>query len=108
METWTGRRGTLGLGDAGRALDAARAGGWGWSCVVGRRDDAAVRLTCAVNLTAELQVRDAGEGLDALEQARCERPDLVLTDVKKPSLAGFQLARLSRRARARRGAGGFG
>jgi DNA-binding response OmpR family regulator len=90
-------------------LDAAGDGGWGWSCVVDRRDDAAVRLTCAVNLTAEgLQGREAGEGLDALEQARCERPDLVLTDVKKPSLAGFQLARLSCRARARSGASGFG
>jgi hypothetical protein len=33
---------------------------------------------------------------------------VVLTDVKKPSLAGFQLARLSRRARARSGVGGFG
>jgi CheY-like chemotaxis protein len=69
-----------------------------------------VRLTGAVNLTAEgLQVREAGEGLDALDQApRCEGPDLVLTDVKKPSLAGFQLARLGRRAGARSGASGFG
>jgi uncharacterized integral membrane protein len=68
-----------------------------------------VRVTGAVNLTAEgLQVREAGEGLDALDQARCEGPDLVLTDVKKLGLAGFQLARLGRRAGARSGASGFG
>ena len=107
MESWTGRRGTIGPRDAGRPLDAARDGGWGSSCVVDRRD--AVRVTGAVNLTAEgLQVREAGEGLDALDQARCEGPDLVLTDVKKLGLAGFQLARLGRRAGARSGASGFG
>ena len=56
-------------------------------------DDPAVRLLCAVNLTAEgLHVLEAEDGLDALEQARCERPDLVLTDVKMPGLDGFQLA----------------
>jgi CheY-like chemotaxis protein len=81
----------------------------GWSCVVDGCDDAAVRLICPGNPTADgLQVREAGEGLDALEQARCERPDLVLIDVRKPGLGRFQLARLSRRARARTGRSGFG
>jgi CheY-like chemotaxis protein len=67
-------------------------------------DDAGVRLVCAVNLEAEgLRVLEAAEGLDGLEQARCERPDLVLTDVKMPGLDGFQLAeRLRRDERTRR------
>jgi CheY-like chemotaxis protein len=101
METWTGRRGTIGPRDAVRPLDAARDGGWGSSCVVDRRD--AVRLTGAVNLTAEgLQVREAGEGLDALDQARCEGPDLVLTDVKKLGLGGPACSPRSSRTRSER------
>jgi CheY-like chemotaxis protein len=55
-------------------------------------DDASVRLVCAVNLAAEgLQVLEAADGLDALEQARRERPGLVLTDVAMPGLDGFEL-----------------
>jgi len=38
-----------------------------------------------------LLVLEAEDGLDALEQARCERPDLVLTDMTMPGLDGFQL-----------------
>jgi CheY-like chemotaxis protein len=48
-------------------------------------------------------VLEARDGLDALERARCERPDLVLTDVTMPGLDGFQLAeRLRRDERTRR------
>jgi len=61
-------------------------------------DDAAVRLVCAVNLEAEgLQVVEAADGNDALEQMRRERPDLVLTDVKMPGLDGFELVERLRR-----------
>ncbi|HEY6960866.1 MAG TPA: response regulator [Gaiellaceae bacterium] len=61
-------------------------------------DDAAVRLVCAVNLAAEgLRVLEAADGLDGLEQARRERPDLVVTDVKMPRLDGFGLAERMRR-----------
>jgi hypothetical protein len=48
METWAGLRWIIGPRDAGRALDAARDRGWAWSCVVHRRDDAAVLLAGAV------------------------------------------------------------
>jgi CheY-like chemotaxis protein len=37
-------------------------------------------------------VLEAADGLDALEQARRERPDLILTDVSMPRLDGFRLA----------------
>lgn len=56
-------------------------------------DDASLRLVCAVTLKADgLRVLEAAHGLDGLEQARCERPELVITDVKMPGLDGFQLA----------------
>jgi CheY-like chemotaxis protein len=35
---------------------------------------------------------EAADGLRGLEQARRQRPDLVLTDVRMPGLDGFQLA----------------
>ena len=56
-------------------------------------DDPTVRLVCAINLNSTgLDVLEAEHGLDGLEQARAELPDLVLTDVKMPGLDGFQLA----------------
>jgi CheY-like chemotaxis protein len=104
METCTPRRGAAGPLDAGRALDAAHARGGEAGRVLIVDDDASVRLICAVNLTAEgLHVLEAENGLDALEQARCEGPDLVVTDVKMPGIDGFQLAeRLHRDERTRR------
>jgi two-component system chemotaxis response regulator CheY len=61
-------------------------------------DDPAIRLLCAVNLSAEgLQVLEAEDGLAGLAQARREHPDLVLTDVKMPGLDGFQPAEALRR-----------
>lgn len=87
METSTQRREASGPPDAGRASD----GGAGRVLIVD--DDVSVRLVCAVNLQAEgLHVLEAADGLDALEQARRERPDLILTDVTMPRLDGFQLA----------------
>jgi CheY-like chemotaxis protein len=104
METWTQRRGPAAPRDAGRALDtgAAHDGEAGRVLVVD--DDPAVRLVCAVNLTAAgLQVLEATDGLDALAQARSGLPDLVLTDVKMPGIDGFQLAEgLRRDERTRR------
>jgi CheY-like chemotaxis protein len=89
---------------ADRARDAARGGDGAAGRVLIADDDAAVRLLCAINLTAEgLHVLEAEDGLDALEQARRERPDLVLTDVRMPGLDGFQLAEgLRRDERTRR------
>ncbi|HZO98020.1 MAG TPA: response regulator [Gaiellaceae bacterium] len=104
MATWTQPRGASGPLDADRALDRghARDGRPGRVLIVD--DDTAVRLVCAVNLEAEgLRVLEAADGLDGLERACCERPDLVLTDVTMPGLDGFQLAeKLRRDERTRR------
>jgi CheY-like chemotaxis protein len=79
METWTQQRD----GEVGRVLIVD--------------DDASVRLVSTVNLEAEgLQVVEAADGRGALEQARRECSDLVLTDVTMPGLDGSQLAERSR------------
>lgn len=82
-----------------RALAAGRDGEAGRVLIAD--DDPAVRLLCAISLTAEgLEVLESEDGLDALEQARCACPDLILTDVAMRGLDGFQLAeRLRRDAR---------
>lgn len=61
-------------------------------------DDPAIRMLCAVNLQIEgLVVLEAADGRRALERARSERPDLVVTDVLMPELDGFELAEALRR-----------
>lgn len=61
-------------------------------------DDPAIRMLCAVNLEIEgLVVLEAADGRRGLEQARSERPDLVVTDVMMPGLDGFELAEALRR-----------
>jgi CheY-like chemotaxis protein len=104
METWTQRRRAGSRLEADRAVDSAQARNGRARRVLIVDDDAAARLVCAVNLEAEgLHVLEARDGLHALEQARSERPDLVLTDVTMPGLDGFQLAeRLRRDERTRR------
>jgi CheY-like chemotaxis protein len=48
-------------------------------------DDPAIRMLCSVNLRIEgLLVLEAPDGGSALEQARSEQPDLVVTDVMMP------------------------
>ena len=62
-------------------------------CVLIVDDDPATRMLCSVTLkSAGLRVLEAVDGWHGLEQARSERPDLVLTDVMMPGLDGFQLA----------------
>jgi CheY-like chemotaxis protein len=97
MEISTKRRGT-----GPDALDYSRNGASGRVLIVD--DDPALRLICAVNLNAEgIQVLEAADGLEALEQARCGNPDVILTDVAMPGLDGFQLAeRLRQDERTRR------
>lgn len=93
MQTWTQQRAGNDALDAGRTVDAAHARNGNAGRVLIVDDDASVRLVCAVNLKAEgLHVLEAADGLDALEQARRERPDLILTDVSMPRLGGFRLA----------------
>ncbi len=56
-------------------------------------DEAPIRLLCRVNLEAEgMEVIEAGDGPTGLEQARRERPDLVLLDVMMPGLNGWLVA----------------
>ena len=60
-------------------------------------DDPAIRMLCSINLQIEgLLVLEAADGRRGLEQARSERPDLVVTDVIMPGLDGFQLAKALR------------
>ena len=60
-------------------------------------DDPATRMLCAFNLQLEgLVVAEAADGRHALEQARAELPDLVVTDVMMPGLDGFELAKALR------------
>lgn len=61
-------------------------------------DDPASRMLCSINLKCEgVVVLEAADGRRGLEQARSERPDLVVTDVRMPGLDGFQLAEALRR-----------
>jgi two-component system, OmpR family, alkaline phosphatase synthesis response regulator PhoP len=56
-------------------------------------DEAPIRLLCRVNLEAEgMSVLEASNGPDGLEQAKRERPDVILLDVMMPGLDGWQVA----------------
>ena len=56
-------------------------------------DEAPIRLLCRVNLEAEgMQVLEASDGPTGLDQAREERPDVVLLDVMMPGLDGWRVA----------------
>jgi DNA-binding response OmpR family regulator len=56
-------------------------------------DEAPIRLLCRVNLEAEqMEVLEAADGPTGLEQARAERPDVILLDVMMPGLDGWQVA----------------
>src|SRR5919199_6889182 len=56
-------------------------------------DEAPIRLLCRVNLEAEgMDVLEAADGPAGLEQARAERPDVVLLDVMMPGLDGWRVA----------------
>jgi CheY-like chemotaxis protein len=57
-------------------------------------DEPAMRLLARVNLEVEgVEVIEARDGLEALELATRERPDLVLLDVMMPGLDGWEVAR---------------
>jgi two-component system alkaline phosphatase synthesis response regulator PhoP len=56
-------------------------------------DDPSIRRLCSYSLqSVGIEVLEAEDGQSGLEQARCERPDLVLMDVMMPGLDGFELA----------------
>jgi two-component system alkaline phosphatase synthesis response regulator PhoP len=56
-------------------------------------DEAPIRLLCRVNLEAEgMEVLEASDGPTGLEEARSERPDVILLDVMMPALDGWRVA----------------
>src|SRR5436189_4604839 len=56
-------------------------------------DEAPIRLLCRVNLeSGGMTVGDSRDGPTGLEQARGERPDVVLLDVMMPGLDGWGVA----------------
>ncbi len=56
-------------------------------------DEAPIRLLCRVNLEAErMEVVEAADGPSGLEQARTEKPDVILLDVMMPGLDGWRVA----------------
>jgi two-component system alkaline phosphatase synthesis response regulator PhoP len=56
-------------------------------------DEAPIRLLCRVNLEAEkMAVIEAADGPSGLDQAREERPDVILLDVMMPGLDGWKVA----------------
>jgi two-component system alkaline phosphatase synthesis response regulator PhoP len=56
-------------------------------------DEAPIRLLCRVNLEAEkMAVIEASDGPSGLDQAREERPDVILLDVMMPGLDGWKVA----------------
>jgi CheY-like chemotaxis protein len=56
-------------------------------------DDPSIRRLCSFSLqSVGIDVLEAEDGQRGLEQARGERPDLVLMDVMMPGLDGFELA----------------
>jgi len=56
-------------------------------------DEAPIRLLCRVNLEAEgMEVLEASDGPTGLEEARRERPDVILLDVMMPALDGWRVA----------------
>lgn len=57
-------------------------------------DERSIRLVCRVNLAAAgMDVLEAADGLQGIELARTERPDLVLLDVMMPDIDGWSVAR---------------
>jgi DNA-binding response OmpR family regulator len=56
-------------------------------------DEAPIRLLCRVNLEAEkMSVIEAADGPSGLDEAREQRPDVILLDVMMPGLDGWKVA----------------
>lgn len=46
------------------------------------------------DLSMEIEVIEAENGLEGLEKIKMERPDLVLLDIMMPKMSGFDLCRI--------------
>ena len=56
-------------------------------------DEQPIRLLCTVNLEAAgMSVLEAADGPSGLDEARSQRPDVVLLDVMMPGLDGWRVA----------------
>ena len=57
-------------------------------------DEEEIRELCRVNLEFEgYAVVEAADGVEALEKARSERPDLIFLDVMMPRMDGWEVLR---------------
>src|SRR3954469_22325537 len=55
-------------------------------------DEAPIRLLCRVHLEAEgMEGLEASDGPTGLEKARNDEPDVILLDVMRPGLDGWQV-----------------
>ena len=58
-------------------------------------DESAMRmLLCRVFGSDEYEVYEAGDGVEGLEMARREQPELVVLDVQMPRLDGLEVCRI--------------
>jgi CheY-like chemotaxis protein len=56
-------------------------------------DHPSVRLLCRMGLEAAgIRVTEAGDGAEAIERIRRDRPDLILLDIMMPRLSGWEVA----------------
>ena len=58
-------------------------------------DDSRILLKRLLETTG-YEVSDAVNGVDALEQAKRSRPDMILSDIMMPEMDGFMLCRLAK------------
>lgn len=60
-------------------------------------DDAELNDFLVTGLSSEFKVLSAYNGMEALEKAKKENPDLILTDIMMPGMDGFEFIRITRK-----------
>ena len=56
-------------------------------------DDPEIRTLVSITLGQNHSVLEAGDGLEAVDRARKEQPELILLDVMMPHMDGFEACR---------------